>query len=87
MVKDPPAKEEDGRVAGPIPGLGRSRGEGKGNPLQHSCLENPHGERSLVGYSPWGHKESDMTERLSTQQSTDTDYIFFSVSSTVKWRK
>ena len=28
-------------------------------------LEKPHGQRSLVGYSPWGHKESDMTERLS----------------------
>ena len=84
-------------------------GEGNGNPLQYSCLENPmdggawraaiygvtqsrtqlkrlssssiyetleeemtahllflpgesHGQRSLVGYSPWGHKESDMTE-------------------------
>ena len=36
------------------PGLGRSPGGGHGNPLQYSCLENPHGERSLVGYSPWG---------------------------------
>ena len=35
-----------------------------GNPLQYSCLENPHEQKSLVGYSPWGHKESDMTERL-----------------------
>ena len=51
---------------GSIPGLGRSYGEGHGNPLQYSCLENPHGQRSLaVGYSPWGHKESDTTERLS----------------------
>ena len=33
----------------------------------NSCLENPHGQRSLVGYSPWGHKESDTTERPSTQ--------------------
>ena len=33
-----------------------------GNPLQYSCLENPHGQRSLAGSSPWGHKESDMTE-------------------------
>ena len=32
-----------------------------GNPLQYSCLENPHGQRILVGYSPWGHKESDTT--------------------------
>ena len=38
-----------------------------GNPLQYSCLENSHGERSLVGYSPWGHKESDMIEQLRTQ--------------------
>ena len=39
-------------------------GEGNGNPLQYSCLEKSHGRRSLVGYSPWGHIESDMTERL-----------------------
>ena len=44
-----------------IPGLGRSPGGGHGNPLQYSSLENPHGQRSLVGYSPWGHKESDVT--------------------------
>ena len=37
---------------GSIPGLGRSPGEGHGNPLQYSCLKNPHGQRSLVGYSP-----------------------------------
>ena len=35
-------------------------------PLQCSCLEKSHGQRSLVGYSPWGHKESDTTERLNT---------------------
>ena len=51
---------------GSIPGLERSPGGGHSNPLQYSCLENPHGQRSLVGYSPWGHKESDTTERLST---------------------
>ena len=50
---------------GLTPGLGRFLGRGHGNPLQYSCLENPHGQRSLVGYSPWGHKESDTTERLS----------------------
>ena len=43
------------------PGSGRSPGEGNGNPLQYSCLENPM-ERTLAGYSPWGHKESDTTE-------------------------
>ena len=47
---------------GSIPGLGRSPGGGHGNPLQYSCLENPHGQRSLEDYSPWGHKELDMTE-------------------------
>ena len=47
---------------GSIPGLGRSPGGGRGNPLQYSCLENLHGQRSLAGYSPWGRKELDMTE-------------------------
>ena len=51
---------------GSIPGLGRSSGRGHGNPLQYSCLENLHGQRSLVGYSPWGCKESDISEQLST---------------------
>ena len=36
-----------------------------GNPLQYSCLENPHGQRILLGYSPWGCKELDTTEGLS----------------------
>ena len=49
---------------GSFPGSGRSPGEGNGNPLQYSCLEKSHGWRSLVGYSPWGRKESDTTERL-----------------------
>ena len=52
---------------GLIPGLGRSPGGGHG-PLQYSCLENPHGQRSLAGYSQWGHKSSDTTERLSIAQ-------------------
>ena len=47
---------------GSIAGLGRFPGGGYGNPLQYSCLENPHGQRSLLGYSPWGHKELDTTE-------------------------
>ena len=36
---------------GSIPELGRSPGGGNGNPLQYSCLENPQGQRSLLGYS------------------------------------
>ena len=47
---------------GSIPGLGRFPGRGHGNPFQYSCLENPHEQRSLVGYSPWGYKESDTTD-------------------------
>ena len=42
---------------GSIPELGRSPGGGHGNPLQYSCLETPHGQRSLVGDSPWRHRE------------------------------
>ena len=53
---------------GSIPGLGRSTGGEHGHPLHYFCLENLHGQRSLVGHSPWGRKESDMTERLSTAQ-------------------
>ena len=61
---------------GSIPGLGRSLGGGYGNPLQYSCLEIPHGQKSLVGCSPWGCEESDMTERLSTWPSLFlTNYI------------
>ena len=36
-----------------IPGLGRFPGGGHGNPLQYSCLENPHGQRNLVGCMHW----------------------------------
>ena len=54
---------------GSIPGLGRSPGGGHGNPCQYCCLENPHGQRSLAGYSPRGHKDLDMTERLSMTHS------------------
>ena len=52
---------------GLIPGSGTSPGEGNGNPLQYYCLENLMDRVSLVGYSPWGCKESDTTERLHFQ--------------------
>ena len=51
---------------GSVRGLGRSSGGGLGNPRQYSCLENPHGNRSLEGHSPLGHRESNTTEGLST---------------------
>ena len=49
-----------------IPGLGRSSGEGNGNPLQYSCLENLMDGGAFVGYNPWGRKELDTTERLNS---------------------
>ena len=47
---------------GSIPGSGRSPGEGNGNPLQYSCLENSMNGGAWWGYSPRGHRELDMTE-------------------------
>ena len=44
---------------GSIPGVGKIPGGGQGKPVQYSCLENPHGQRFLASYSPWGCKESD----------------------------
>ena len=64
QVKNLPADAGNERDVGLIPGSGNERihGGGHGNPLQYPCLENSHGQRSPVGYSPWGCKESDMTE-------------------------
>ena len=56
-------------------GLGRSPVGGHGNPLQCSFLGNPHVQRRLVGCSPWGYKESDMTEWLSTAPGCDGCFI------------
>jgi len=47
---------------GSIPRSGRSPGEGNGNLVQYSCLENSMAEEPGELYSPWGHKESDRTE-------------------------
>ena len=60
---------------GLILGLGRSPEGRHVNPLQYSCLENPHGQRGLVGYSPQGCKESDMTGQLSTAQKKQYMHI------------
>ena len=60
--KNLPASAGDVRDADLIPGSGRSPGEGQGNPLQYSCLENPMDIRSLASYSPSGCKELDTTE-------------------------
>ena len=60
-------KESAGNAGDPgsISGSGKSPGGGHGYPLQYSCLENPHGQKSLVSYSSWGCTESDMTEQYS----------------------
>ena len=72
MVQNPPVNTGD---SGLIPGSGSFLGEGNGNPLQHSCLENPHGRRSLMGYSPWGRRESDITFQLNNNSDVDTQEI------------
>ena len=65
MVKNRPVNARDTRDTGLIPGSRRSPGRGMGSPLQYSCLGNP-----LAGYSPWGCKESDMTECTCTHTHT-----------------
>ena len=62
VVKNPPANEGD---VGSIPELGRSPGEGNGNPLQYFYLGNPMDQKSLIGYSAWDRRESAMTEWLT----------------------
>ena len=62
---------------GSVPVLGSSPGGGHGNTLQYSCLENLYGQRSLAGYSPWGSKESDTTEQLSTAQYMVVLFLIF----------
>ena len=68
MLRIPLANAGDIRDVGLIPGSERSPGRGHGNPLQYSFFFTPlflpgelHGQRSLLGYSPWGHKEPDTT--------------------------
>ena len=59
VVKNLPANARDIRDTSFIPGLGRCPGGGHGSPLQY-FLENPHGQRSLAGYSPRGRNELGM---------------------------
>ena len=63
-AKDPPAKTGD---VGSIPGSERCPGEGNGNPLHYSCLENSMDREAWFGYYPWVHKELDMTEHSTAQ--------------------
>ena len=61
---------------GSVPWLGRSAKGGHSKPLQQTCLKNPHGQRSLVVFSPRGCKELDTTERLSTHREMEPFSIF-----------
>ena len=78
MVNHPPANAGDIRDMGSTPGSGRSPGGGHGNPLQFSCLENPHKQRSLTGYSPYDLKELDTTEAATHayNQGADSSKFF-----------
>ena len=62
MMKNSPANGGDVRDVGFIPGSGISLGGEHGNPFQHFLPKETHGQRSLEGYSPKSHKESDKTE-------------------------
>ena len=72
MVKNPPAMRETG-----VRSLGWEDPLEEGMATHSSILawENHHGQRSLVDYSLWGHKESDMTETLSTAQHINDYYL------------
>ena len=73
MVKNLPAMQES-RVLS----QGWEEEEDMATPLQYSCLENLHGQRSLAGYSPWGHKELDMAERLNND--------YYECNEILKWK-
>ena len=67
VVKNPPDNAGDIGDAASTPGSRRSPAGGNGKPLQNSCLKNSMDKGSLEGYSPWGCKESDMTEHTPTR--------------------
>ena len=78
MVKELPASVGDTGDLGSIPGLRRSPGVGNGKPTPVFFPGKFHGYRRLASYSPWGHKESDMTEYTHTHTHTHskrTQYI------------
>ena len=80
VVKNLPTDAGD---AGSISGSGRFPGEGNGNPLQYSCLEKPHGQRSLADYSPWGCKTvgHNLAAEQQWQEMSSSFVIWFSTTS------
>ena len=73
VVKNPPVNAGDGRDASLIPGSGISPEQEVATHSTPGFLPGKfHGQRSLAGYSPRGHKESDTTERIHRHTQTDT---------------
>ena len=75
VVKNWPASAGDARDVSSIPGSGRSPGVGNGKPSPVFLPGKFHGQRRLVGYSPWGHRELDMTEWLSANKNTQWNIL------------
>ena len=76
MVKNLPANAGDIRDVGSVPGLGRSPGAGHNKPLQCSCLENPHGQRSLVATVHRVAKSRTRLKQLSTAMCIGEMFTF-----------
>ena len=79
VVKNPPASAGDARDVGSIPGSGRSPGEGHGNQLQYSCLENPMDRGAWWAMVHMVPKSQTQLKRLSTTQhggNLELNYIF-----------
>ena len=72
VVKNPPANAGDVREVGSVLRLGRSPWRRKWQPTPVFLPGKSHGQKSLVGYSLWGCKQSDMTERMSAHTHTHT---------------
>ena len=71
VVKNLPSHVGDTRVTGWISGSGRFAWSRQWQPTSVFLPEESHGQRSLVGYSPWGHKESDLTEHRYSATAND----------------
>ena len=75
VVKNPPASTGDIRDAGSIPGFRRPPGGGHRQPTPVFLPRESHGQQSLVGYSPWGHKELDMRRNLTYTHAFSFTYF------------
>ena len=87
VVKNLPANAGDTKDAGSNSGSRRCPWGRHGNPLQYFCLDNPHGQRSLVGYTPWYHRVRHSWSNLThthTQTSTSKQSMA-AVNPTQKW--